>query len=122
MADTSKARPHGMDLLGEILAGAMDPEQARRILRTPDRKGLLPSEFAALAAARDAHDLLALKQLLEPPEDGQDRLAQIAELLQALTAKVEAVEARQARLEAAVLTSLDAISLSLRRIAAGSRT
>ena len=63
-----------------------------------------------------------LDELMQPPEEGQDRLALIVELLQVLTLKVEAIEARQARLEKAVMASLDAVSLSLRRIAAGSKT
>lgn len=83
-----------------------------------------PDAVAAIfATERTAAQIEAkVDSLLEPPQEGEDRLSQIVELLQALTFKVEAIEARQARLEKAVLTPLDAIALSLRRIAAGPST
>jgi hypothetical protein len=102
MSDPSKTRPHTLDLVDQILSGTMPPDEARRLLSSFDRKGLTPVTFAALSTARDAHDLLVLKQLLDPPQEGeQSKMDLVIALLERIAesqARLEESQARQERL------------------------
>lgn len=96
MADPS-TRPHNMDLVDEILAGTISREEAKRILHTADPKGLTPIGYAALSAARDAHSLLALTALLDPPKaEEQSQMDLVLDLLERLTLSQVRAEQTQA--------------------------
>lgn len=100
MSDPSKTLPHNLDLVDQILSGTMHPDEARKLLNSFDRKGLTPITFAALSTARDTHDLLALKQLLDPPKpDEQSQMNLVLELLERIAESQARTEEAQARME-----------------------
>ena len=92
--------PHTMDDVAKLLAGVLSPEQARAFLHTFDRKGLNPVTFAALKGAETSDRLLALLQLLEPPEaQEQSQMDQVVGLLEQIAASQTRVEESVARQE-----------------------
>ncbi len=110
MPDPSQRRPHNMDLVTQILAGEIETEQTRRLLGTPDRKGLTPVSFAVMAAAKNTAELLALKALLDPPApQEQSQMDQVLDLLEQIAtsqARVEESQARQERLLRQIASAL----------------
>jgi hypothetical protein len=92
-------RPHSLDILDQILAGTLSPEAARKVLNTYDGKGLTPVGYAALSAARDAHSLLELKQLLGPTEGKQSEMEAAIGLIEQIASSQARQEERQARME-----------------------
>ena len=93
----STTRPHNISLLDEILAGTVEPEEIRRILNRVDRKGLTPVSYAALTAARNSEDLLALRALLDPPQkEEQSQMDLVLELLERIGASQVRAEQAQA--------------------------
>ena len=98
--DIPKIRPYTQEVLDEILAGSMDLGEARKLLATTDRHGLSPVSFAVLSAARDAHSLLELKQLLEPTEaDQETQMDQMVKLLEQIAKSQVRIEETLARHE-----------------------
>ena len=103
MSDPDRTRLHSLALVSRILAGEIETEQARKLLRTPDRTGILPSEYAAMSAARDAHDLLELKTLLEPPgEEEKAKLDLVLDLLERIAENQIELGRRMDALESAI--------------------
>jgi len=102
-ASSAGVMPHTLIVVDKILAGTMETSESREILQTFDRKGLSPVGYAALVAAKNTDDLLALKALLDPPKEGEKAsLDQVVELL----TQIAASQARQAETLAAVQARL----------------